>query len=156
MACQQLYSVWQDINDGLQRLHCAVRTAGQVQDQRPSTHPTHAAAEDRERGLRQPSCTNLLRYAVDLFGTHCSCGLGRDIACGDTRSADGDNKLHLLAPVRQSCFNFGLIVGNDFLMSDLEAVLAQQAGRRRAREIGPLASGTGIADGENGGRRHKL
>jgi hypothetical protein len=49
-----------------------------------------------------------------------------------------------------------LIVGNDFLMSDLEAVLAQQAGRRRAREIGPLASGTGIADGENGGRRHKL
>jgi hypothetical protein len=106
--------------------------------------------------LRQSRGAHFFRDALDQLGAHCARCLGRDIAFGDTRPTDGDNQLHLLAPVRQGCFDFGLIVGNNLVVSDLEAVLAQQVSRRRTGEIGPLASGTGIADGKNGGGWHKV
>src|SRR5580704_4295428 len=109
-------------------------------------HSTDSAAEGRKRRLLAAFRTHALRNPFQYTITHRPRRFRGDVPRRYPGSTGGYDQPHFAGEPTDGSLDSGLIVRNNLRGQNREPALPKQFSHRRARLIGALAAGTGIAD----------
>src|SRR3569832_673207 len=92
VAMKQVERVSEQIDDGFERIACAVGTAGQVQDDTLPADAAQPATEYCEASFLPSGRTHQFRDTVNEAIADFACGFGRDVTRGDPGATKKNNK----------------------------------------------------------------
>ncbi len=149
---QQLQRMRQEINDGLQRFHCACWTAWKIQDQARTADPAHSAAERRKPSLPHSLGAHEFRKAFNEPVTHRPSSLGCNVTRGDPGPSGGYHEARRPTQLNEFCLNFVLLVGHEPALTHSKPVPLQGFRDGWTGKVCLLSPRARVADRQHGGQ----
>jgi len=122
VAAKQLQSVRYQVNDGFQRLDCARRASGEVQDDRLSAHTADGPAESGQWSFLRTFCAHAFSYAFEQTFADGARGFGSDIARSNSGASRGHHQPGTVNPGKERLLDGSLLVRNGGSSDDGEIV----------------------------------
>jgi len=150
-AGEQIEGVRQDGQDRRERGDGARGAAGEVDDQGGAEGDADGSAEWSERGLPQAGGAHALGEPLDDAVGDEAGGLGGDVAGGEAGASGGEDEIGALGVTAQGSGDLGELVGQGLGDRGGKTGLLEQTDDSGTGEIGHLAAGAAVADGEDDG-----
>lgn len=151
-AGEQFESMGQNRKRGAQGTDGAFRTAGDVENDGRAADSAEAAAEDCEGRVAAAFRTHQLGNALEDPVADGLSGFRGDVAGADAGTTGGYDEAGTAGGGSDSFLNGRLFVRNYNRLSGFEPGSAKLSRYGRPGNVLPRSAGTGVADGDDGGR----